>query len=134
MSKNFKPVLIAFFVALTVYILNKSYFLIFNSEPKEGGFKFLLEIMYIFFFVFSAIIIFIMNLAKKISPENVGFIFMFITTLKVGISYFIFSSIISSENTNIVGRINFFIVFIVFLAIEAVFAIILLNKNQKSDS
>ena len=56
---------------------------------------------------------------------------MLITTFKAALSYFIFSNVISSDNENTIERINFFIVFSVFLTMETLITIQLLNKKQQ---
>ena len=68
---------------------------------------------------------------KQKNIDNVGFTFLFATCLKIGISFVLLMPILNSKISNIgYEKINFFIVFAIFLSIETVVAVRILNNNQ----
>ena len=64
------------------------------------------------------------------SFDNVGMAFLISTSIKMAISYFILRPILNSPIDNKIEKINFFCIFILFLAIETIITIRLLNKKQ----
>jgi hypothetical protein len=88
-----------------------------------------LESIY-FFFTFSLIIIlFTSHLIHQKNKDIVGIVYLFTTGIKLILSYILFKSVIDSSNENNLERINIFMVFILFLVIETISTIRLLNKK-----
>jgi hypothetical protein len=90
------------------------------------------------FFLISFIFQLIMSLALltamirffKTSKDQLGFIFLGLSTLKVIISYFFATEyLFQNKAIHEVNKINFFITFLFFLAIDVYFTIRLLNKK-----
>ena len=94
-------------------------------------YKFPLVITYLVFLLFSISILITLLIVNHKNKDIVGMTFMLITTFKTAVCYFIFSNVISSDNENTIERINFFIVFSVFLTMETLITIQLLNKKQQ---
>lgn len=126
----FKTVILTLSIAVVLFFGNK---LILQTESFNQNFKlfsYSLETIYTVLCVFSIIILVILLIVNSRNKDVVGLTYLLITSIKAGILFFIFSDIISSSNKNSVERINFFIVFILFLAIETLITIRLLNKKQ----
>lgn len=126
----FKTVILTLSIAVVLFFGNK---LILQTESFNQNFKlfsYSLETIYTVLCVFSIIILVILLIVNSRNKDVVGLTYLLITSIKSGILFFIFSDIISSSNKNTVERINFFIVFILFLAIETLITIRLLNKKQ----
>jgi hypothetical protein len=126
----FKTVILTLSIAVVLFFGNK---LILQTESFNQNFKlfsYSLETIYTVLCVFSVIILVILLIVNSRNKDVVGLTYLLITSIKAGIIFFIFSDIISSSNKNTVERINFFIVFILFLAIETLITIRLLNKKQ----
>lgn len=126
----FKTVILTLSIAVVLFFGNK---LILQTESFNQNFKlfsYSLETIYTVLCVFSIIILVTLLIVNSRNKDVVGLTYLLITSIKAGIIFFIFSGIISSSNKNTVERINFFIVFILFLAIETLITIRLLNKKQ----
>ncbi len=125
-----KTVILTLSIAVVLFFGNK---LIIQTESFNQNFKlfsYSLETIYTVLCVFSVIILVILLIVNSRNKDVVGLTYLLITSIKAGIIFFIFSDIISSSNKNTVERINFFLVFILFLAIETLITIRLLNKKQ----
>jgi H+/Cl- antiporter ClcA len=129
--KKYQPVIEAVSISVIVYLFHKLVFFLNDSNPKFHDFHFPIEIVYGFFLSCSAIILFILIKVKEKSIDNVGLTFLLITCIKMAISYAILSPILHSRNLNAsTEKLNFFIVFAVFLAIETMLTIRILNNKQ----
>lgn len=84
------------------------------------------------FFVVSSILILIINLViSKKASEQLGFIFLGIMTVKLIASYvFIAPALELKSVASEFEKINFFIYFLVFLAIDVCLTIQILNKKN----
>ncbi len=127
--KKIKPFLDLFGVVFLVYVLHKVLFLIFTIN--DSFFIYSLEVLYLFFFVFSVIILKILLVVQKKSFDNVGMSFLLATSIKMILCYVILRPLLQiPKPLNATERINFLILFIVFLAIETLFTIRLVNEKQ----
>jgi hypothetical protein len=130
-SNPYKSIFISFFIALVLFAIHKSAFLLFAPEKFESSFVYSIELLYAFFFVFTAIILFILIKINQKNINNVGFSFMFLTSLKMAIAYFFMQPILNSQSIYAGSeKINFFVIFILFLIIETVVTIRILNNKQ----
>ncbi len=128
--KKYKPILEAVSVSIMVYLLHKLYFFLNDNNPKFQDFHFPIEVVYLFFFSCSLIILFILLKAKDKNIDNVGHTFLLVTCIKMALSSIILYPILNSGNPNVgIEKMNFFIVFAVFLAIETIITIRILNNK-----
>jgi len=132
-KERVQTLLLAFAIALVAYIINKSISLLPELKQSYDNFHYSLENLYVVFFVFSFIILIILLIVKDKNLDYVGITFLLITSVKMGGSFFIGRSIVSAANPNRVEKINFFVIFILFLAIETIITIRLLNKGNGLD-
>jgi hypothetical protein len=126
----FKTILATLLLAVALFFINKIVLQSASFSSNFDLFSFSLAFIYCVFTIFSVLILTTLIIVNSRNKDIVGMTFMLMTTVKAGISFFVFSKIIASSNENSVERINFFIVFILFLAIETLITIRLLNKKQ----
>jgi len=129
--KKFQPLLEVFIASFLIFGFHKAFFYFNEKNPNYQNFRFSLEKIYSFFLICSLLIIFILTLVKEKSIDNVGNTFLLITCLKIGISFLLLNPILNSGNPNIgFEKMNFFVIFALFLIIETVVSIRILNNNQ----
>lgn len=125
-----KTVIFTLLIAVVLFFGNK---LILQTESFSQNFKLFrhsLETIYITICSFTVAILVTLLIVNSRNKDIVGLTFLLITSTKAGVLLFVFSDIVASSNKNTVERINFFTVFILFLAIETLITIRLLNKKQ----
>lgn len=129
--KKYQPILEVLLLSIAVYLVHKLFFFWKENNPKFQNFHFPIEVVYGFFFICSIILIFILIKVKEKNIDHVGYTFLLITFIKMGLSYAILSPILNSENSNIrIEKLDFFIIFALFLSIETITTIRILNKKQ----
>ncbi|HEY6144580.1 MAG TPA: hypothetical protein VIV55_14305 [Flavobacterium sp.] len=129
--KKYQPVLEVLFLSIVVYLVHKLYFFLNEANPKFQNFHFPIEVIYGFFFACSIIILLILIRVKTRSLDYVGYTFLLVTFIKMAVSYAVLWPILHSGNPNLrIEKINFFIIFALFLAIETTVTIRLLNNKN----
>lgn len=129
--KNYKPILEIFLVTAIVLSIHKLVFYFFQNQFPENQFYYSVQKIYLFFFCSSVILLFILIQVKQKSIDNVGYTFLLLTSVKMGISYAILSPVINlGSKTMQLEKINFFIIFALYLATETIVTIRLLNNKQ----
>jgi hypothetical protein len=129
--KKLQPLLEVLIISALLFIAHKLFFYWNKTNPKYQNFYFSLETIYFFFSLSSIIIVSILLFVKQKSSDNVGFTFMLTTCLKIGITLFLLMPILNSKSSDIgFEKFNFFVVFALFLSIETVVTIGILNNNQ----
>lgn len=127
--KKFSPFLALGGVAFLLYIVHRVIF--YGLNINQDLFHYSLEALYLFFFSLSAVIFIVLLIVKERSFDNVGMSFLLATSIKMIFCYLILRPILQiSEGESPVERINFFILFIVFLTIETLFTIRLVNEKD----
>ena len=127
--KKALPFLTLLGLAFLLYVIHKMVFYGFNISQET--FHYSLEILYLFFFVLSAIIFEVLLTIRKRSFDNVGMSFLLATSIKMVFCYLILRPLLQTPKlSDPTERINFFILFIVFLTIETLFTIRLVNEKQ----
>ena len=118
-------------LSILVYLVHKLVFFLSESHPKLQGFHFPIEVVYGFFFVCSLLIILILIKVNEKNIDNVGFTFLLVTFIKMVLSYVILSPILNSGNLNVrTEKIDFFVIFALFLTIETIVTVRILNNKQ----
>lgn len=129
--KKYRPILEVVFLSMLVYLLHKLVFFLNENHPKLQGFQFPIGVVYGFFFICSFLIIIVLIKVKEKNIDNVGYTFLLVTCIKIAISFAILSPILHSSNPNIrIEKINFFIIFALFLTIETIVTVRILNNKQ----
>lgn len=81
-------------------------------------------------FVMTISIVLAMIKIYEIAKEQLGFAFLGLSTLKVGISYFFATEYLFQNQQMLqINKINFFVIFLFFLSVDVYFTIRLLNKK-----
>ncbi|HLF52439.1 hypothetical protein [Flavobacterium sp.] len=129
--KKYRPILEALIIAVPLYIVHKIIFNVSNLAKTAETFEYSLEQLFGFFSVASVLILFILVKIREKNLDNVGYSFLLLTSLKMAVSYFLLRPILQNGNHSQESeKINFFIIFMLFLAIETIITIRLLNNKQ----
>ena len=130
-TTEFKLLAKMFLFSLLLYLIHKLVFRFFSPTGIENLFIYSIELLYLFFCIASTLIIGILILVNKKNIDHVGFTFLFLTVAKMGIAFFFMQSILKVKAIHQpTEKINFFVIFILFLAIETVIAVRILNNKQ----
>ena len=130
-KKIFKIYILLFCFTLSAFLLN--FLVIKKIVPQQEllRWNYSLPFLYILFYIFSFLILTILLIVRKKNLDYVGYVFLILTTVKMGISYFILKPVLTSAILeNSIEKKNFFIIFISFLAIETILTIRILNNKQ----
>ena len=120
------PVFIAAVVSL---VIHKSIFY-FAAISGQNGFVYSIETIYGFFFLCSAVILIILVRIREKNIDNVGHSFLLLTCIKMGAAYLMLLPVLNSSGGHAQAeKLHFFIVFAIFLTLETIAAIRLLNKE-----
>jgi hypothetical protein len=131
MSNKYKPVLEVFFLSLVAFLIHKSFFFFTNKVSITDGFRYSVPALYLFFLICSVIILLIVIKMKEKNINSVGQTFLLLTCIKMIVAYILLHPILQSTNQLMTPeKTNFFITFAIFLTIETVVTIRILNKNQ----
>ena len=128
-----KPIGILLLIITAIYTIHKSILTFTILKLQVATFEFSLEKLYLMFAFMTMTIILILIKVKQKSLDNVGMTFLLITSIKMVICYVIGRPIINQNDAeHQLEKWNFFALFIVFLFIETLFTIYLLNTaNDK---
>ncbi|MFD2602381.1 hypothetical protein [Flavobacterium suzhouense] len=128
-----KQTLSVFFqVAVIAAILLVFNFLVYympDLKGKTADFVYPLPVMYGFFFLMTAAVLAVLMKINRKNQEQTGYAFLFLTTAKIALSYVIVRPILNKAGENPTEKVNFFVIFILFLAIEAYYTARLLNNK-----
>ena len=127
----FQSVLLLVLVAFSAFIIHKLTFYLLNFLTIENQFQYSILTLYSYFTFLSLVIIIILFFIKRKEINNVGNSFMLLTILQMPFAYLLLHSILNSSSKHaLFEKINFFIIFLLFLAIETVVSIRILNNKQ----
>ena len=127
--EKYKPIWNLLLISFVAFLVHKWAFEFFKIN--EASLFYSLEMLYLFFFNLSILIFFILIKVKQKSFDNVGMTFMLITSIKVVICYVVLKPILMLKSDDlIIDKINYFGMFILFLAIEVVLTVRILNEKQ----
>jgi hypothetical protein len=127
--KKLYPFLTLMGISILLYGIHKLIFYVMKINQEQ--FHYSLEALYLLFFLLSSIIFVVLLKIKEKSFDNVGMSFLLATSIKMVFCYLILRPVLQiPKSNNPTERINFLILFIVFLAIETLFTIRLVNEKQ----
>jgi hypothetical protein len=131
--KKYQPLLEVTLLSSLVYLAHKLVFFLNENNPKLQNFHFPIEVLYGFFSVCSLLIIFILIKVNQKNIDNVGYTFLLVTCIKMALSYVVLSPILNSGSSNVkFEKLNFFIIFALFLTIETIITVRILNNKQQN--
>jgi hypothetical protein len=129
--KKYQPIIEILSISVLAYLVHKLFFYLKGSDLNYNHFYYPIEIIYGFFLICSVIILLILIRIKSKNIDNVGYTFLLVTCIKMGLSYAVLSPILNSGNSNAgYEKINFFVVFALFLTIETIVTIRILNNEH----
>lgn len=132
-SNQYKLLLKALIFSVLCYAVHKFLFYQFLTPGTEQKFIYSLEMLYGFFFSASVLISLVLFEINKKNIDNVGFTYLLLTVVKMGIAFFFMRPILKVDDVHQpTEKINYFIIFILFLIIETVIAVRILNNKQKN--
>jgi hypothetical protein len=127
--KNYKPILNLVLLAGIAYLIHKLIFYLLKLD--EVSFLYSMETLYLLFLGMSTLIFIVVLKVKQRSFDNTGMSFLLATTAKMGFCYLILKPILRlNTHDNSLEKINFFMIFALFLTIETVLTIRILNRKQ----
>jgi hypothetical protein len=115
--------------ALLLFIANTLLYQLPQLGTATHNFIYPLWLIYLFFFGFTVIILAVLLKISLKNKEQVGYVFLFLTALKMAASYFMARPVLTKTIDDPTEKVNFFVVFILFLAIEAYYTARLLNNK-----
>ena len=116
-------------LATFFYVAHKIVFHFLVIDDQD--FYYSMEKLYAVFYVLSFIVFIILLKVKERSFDNVGMSFLLSTSIKMIFCFLLLKPILKNASLeNTLEKMNFFVVFILFLAIETILTIRLLNEKQ----
>jgi hypothetical protein len=132
--KTYASVLYFLLFSVTLYIIHKLIFNFYGIELKADQFYYSLEFLYAFFTGMGVLIILALIMVFQNFQEFVGIAFLAVTTINMLFSYIVVRPILAKTTENIkVEKVNFFVIFLLFLVIEMVLTAKMLNNSYKND-
>lgn len=123
--------LFLFLIPLTVLFYLVHVQILHSMGVKPSAFYYSLELEYCCFAFATAVIVCVLQKIKQKKFDTVGLIFLWITSIKMIACFFAVRPILQTQSpTAAIEKINFFVIFIVFLAIETVVTISFLNEKK----
>lgn len=120
-----KKLIIATLLFLMVHVL---LFKLPFLKNIESEFYYSIPVLYLLFFIFSSLILIVVTKISEKNFDNTGMVFMIATSIKMVVAFFLVRPILPLED-NKIEKINFFIIFILFLLIETILVAKILNKK-----
>ena len=125
-----KPVFQLILVSSFLFIIHQLIFYLSNFQAIETSFEYSLLNLYVVFTSMSLLIVSLLLVINQKNINQVGFTFMFLTCVKMGICYLLLQPILnSSAASKHTEKMNFFILFALFLTLETLFTIRILNSK-----
>lgn len=118
--------------ALVAFGINTLLYAVPQLDVHNTGFEYPLWGTYLFFYIFSMIIVGVLIKVSQKSAAQVGYAFLLLTGIKMAGAYVMARPILAKTVANTGEKTNFLIVFVLFLAIEAYFTVGLLNNKQQT--
>lgn len=131
MHSKVKLLLSLLFLALLSFGIHLLLYRYTSLGETTKEFQFTLTQLYLFFGIAAIFLVGILTFLPPRFKDNLGFVFIWITLVKMGIAYWFFYSIIgNSSGHESTEKTQVFVVFAWFLAIETIFSTRILNNTQ----
>lgn len=117
-------------IGVVCLVVNILIYKIPNLGVSNDSFVYPLPMVYLFFVLFSEVILYVLIRIGKKNKEQIGYAFLLLTAVKMALSYVLVRPILEASKENPAEKVNFFAIFILFLAIEAYYTARLLNNKQ----
>jgi hypothetical protein len=128
--QKFRPLLETITIATISFVIHQLILLFFYSNLQKN-FHYSITTIYAFFIICSLLIVLILIRMKEKNIDSVGNTFLLITCIKMALSYiFVLPILENITKSGQLEKFNFFVVFALFLSIETIVTIRILNKKQ----
>jgi hypothetical protein len=128
--QKFRPLLEVMTIASISFVIHQLILTFFYPNIQEK-FHYSIAAIYSFFVLCSITIVLILLKMKEKNIDSVGNIFLLLTCIKMAISYIIVLPILQNITKEAqLEKFNFFVAFALFLTIETIVTIRILNKKQ----
>ncbi len=125
------PILYVLPLVILLYLLHRLVFDFFKIKTET--FHYSLEVLYLFFGSASFVVILILQKIKKKNFDVTGMAFLVTTSVKMVFCYVLLRPLLASVSAQMgIEKTNFFVLFVVFLAIETGVTMQMLNENHKN--
>ena len=125
-----KPLFSIILIAVLGLIIHTLIFFLLVAKTIEDNFIYSIPLLYGLFSIFSLLIVGVLIKVKQRNIDNVGYTFLLLTSIKLVVAYLLIHPILkASLNQTPLEKINFFIIFIYFLATETILTIRILNNK-----
>lgn len=129
--KKFLPIFIILIFTVISYFCHKLLFAAFPEKFPSDNFYLSLEKTYLFYATSSIVVISILLLIKDKLFDNLGMVFLIVSSIKMILCYGLLRMLVNPSPQNIsIEKTNFFVMFLLFLAMETVITIRILNNKQ----
>lgn len=131
MTNKYSAILKVGIATLVFTILHSLLFQIPYLKELSAAFYYQIPIVYLFFLTLSVIILLVLIKVNETAKDQLGYVFLLATSIKLGLSYVFLLPILNNKSIDgFPEKINFFGIFILYLAIEVFYTIRLLNNKQ----
>jgi hypothetical protein len=126
--QRFRPVFELLVMAATAFAVH--FFLVnWKWEIESIYFRYSVAMLYGIFFTFSLLITLFLIYIKQKNLNSVGNVFMLLTCLQAGFAFMLLHPILSDPHPYVASeKAHFYAVFAVFLTIETIVSVRMLNK------
>lgn len=129
--KKYHSLFTVFIAAILGLIVHKTAAHFIIPTAFEDHFIYSIPVLYLLFAILSAAIVSLLIKVKQTAIDSVGYAFLALTTVKMVIAYVFLKPIIQIDLPKTPSeKMNFFVIFIYFLAIETILTIRILNNKQ----
>lgn len=132
--KKYESLYYLFLIALPIALLNFLVLKFFLPETVYTSYYYSVFTLYFLFTLASAIVLLVLIKIKEKNQEQIGYVFLVVTSIKLVLCYLLLLPVLNKVATDSNSeKINFFMIFILFLAIEVFFTSKLLNNTNQTD-
>lgn len=122
-----KPLLV---ITLPIFIVHFLLFKHTSLSEYQNEFYYSIPFLYLTFFIFTKICLFIIVRVSQKNFDSTGMTFMLVSTLQTILAFLIAKPILNSNTSSSIEKANYFFIFILFLTIETIISIRILNKKR----
>jgi len=123
----FKSLLI---ISTPIFIVHYLLFEYTSLNEFQKDFYYSIPFLYLLFFIFTKISLYIIVKVSQKNFDSTGMTFMLISTIQTILGFLIAKPLLNSNVTTTIEKANYFFIFILFLAIETIISIKILNKKS----
>ena len=117
-------------ITLPIFIVHLLLFKYTSLSEYQNEFYYSIPFLYLIFFICTKTCLFIIVRVSQKNFDSTGMTFMLVSTLQTILAFLIAKPILNSNTSTSLEKANYFFIFILFLAIETIISIRILNKKR----